>query len=83
MRRSSKLPKDPNQLAAEIIRLSTDEGGQHKNQLTSSSISAYLSKIGREGGLKGGKARAEKLSAKKRIQIAKKAAQIRWSKKPS
>lgn len=34
--------------------------------------------LGRLGGLKGGKARAAKLSAKKRREIAKKAAQARW-----
>jgi hypothetical protein len=34
--------------------------------------------LGRLGGLKGGKARAEKLSARKRSEIAKKAAQARW-----
>ena len=38
--------------------------------------------LGRLGGLKGGKARAEKLSAKKRSQIAKKAAKARWKTKP-
>ncbi|MGN6514976.1 MAG: RNA-binding protein, partial [Rhizomicrobium sp.] len=32
----------------------------------------------RKGGFKGGKARAEKLSAKKRAEIAKKAAAARW-----
>ena len=35
---------------------------------------------GRLGGEKGGKARAAKLSAKKRKAIAKKAAQARWGK---
>jgi hypothetical protein len=34
--------------------------------------------LGRQGGLKGGKARAKKLSAKKRSAIAKKAARARW-----
>ncbi len=34
--------------------------------------------LGRLGGLKGGKARAAKLSAKERREIAKKAAEIRW-----
>jgi hypothetical protein len=34
--------------------------------------------LGRLGGLKGGKARAAKLSANKRSQIAQKAAQSRW-----
>jgi len=38
--------------------------------------------LGRLGGLKGGTARAKKLSAKKRSQIAKKAAKTRWSKPP-
>jgi hypothetical protein len=37
--------------------------------------------LGRLGGQKGGKARAEKLSAKKRSAIAKKAAAVRWAKK--
>jgi hypothetical protein len=37
--------------------------------------------LGRLGGLKGGKARAEKLSANERKSIAKKAAAARWSKK--
>ena len=35
--------------------------------------------LGRLGGLKGGRARADKLSPRKRKQIAKKAAQARWS----
>jgi hypothetical protein len=35
---------------------------------------------GRKGGEVGGKARAEKLSAKRRKQIAKKAAKSRWNK---
>ena len=34
--------------------------------------------LGRKGGLKGGKARAEKLTPKRRSEIAKKAAKARW-----
>jgi len=34
--------------------------------------------LGRLGGLKGGRARAEKLSAKQRSRIASKAAEARW-----
>ncbi len=34
--------------------------------------------LGRKGGLKGGKARAEKLSPERRSEIAKKAALARW-----
>jgi hypothetical protein len=37
--------------------------------------------LGRLGGQKGGKARAEKLSAAKRKAIAKKAAKARWEKR--
>lgn len=34
--------------------------------------------LGRLGGLKGGKARAAKLSKKQRREIARRAAQVRW-----
>jgi len=36
--------------------------------------------LGRKGGLKGGKARAEKLSSTRCIEIAKEAARARWGK---
>jgi hypothetical protein len=36
--------------------------------------------LGRLGGQKGGRARAEKLSADERSKIARRAAQARWSK---
>jgi len=82
MRRSSKkLPTDPNQLAAEIVRLSTEESEASRSVSIPSAIAAYLSKIGRKGGLKGGKARAKALSAEKRTAIAKKAAKARWDTK--
>ncbi len=37
--------------------------------------------LGRLGGRKGGKARAEKLTAEQRKEIARKAAKARWDKK--
>ena len=37
--------------------------------------------VGRKGGLKGGKARAKKLSPRKRKAIAKKAARARWKRR--
>ena len=40
----------------------------------------YAASLGRLGGLKGGPARAEKLSAKQRREIAQKAARARWGK---
>jgi hypothetical protein len=80
MRRSSKpLPKDANKRALEIVRISTEESEEQPTER--SEISKYLAEIGRKGGLKGGKARAESLSAKKRSEIAKNAAKARWKKK--
>jgi hypothetical protein len=86
MRRSSKkLPKDPNKLAYEIVRLSTEEPEEKAIEpeppKERSPISEYLAEIGRKGGLKGGPARAKKLSVKQRKEIARKAALTRWSKK--
>jgi len=78
MIRSRKLPKDPNQRGAEIVRLATQEA---EEQPIRSPIQEYLAQIGRKGGLVGGKARAESMSARKRKQIAQKAAQSRWNRK--
>jgi len=76
---SSKRPKDPNLLAAGIVRLTTEE----EEAPPRNPISEYLASIGRKGGLRGGKARAKKLSAKQRQEIARKAAKSRWrSKRP-
>jgi hypothetical protein len=38
----------------------------------------YLKAIGARGGIKGGPARAKKLTATRRSEIAKKAARARW-----
>jgi hypothetical protein len=43
-------------------------------------VKAAAAVLGRLGGLKGGKARAKRLSAKRRSEIAKKAAKARWGK---
>ncbi len=40
----------------------------------------YLAKIGKKGGLKGGCARAEKMTAEERSASARKAVQARWAK---
>lgn len=42
-----------------------------------------MAKLGREGGLKGGKARAAALTPEQRKDIAKAAAATRWARKPS
>jgi hypothetical protein len=72
-----KRPRDLNELAAAIVGEATGEAPPAEESTKNPAAVA----LGRLGGLKGGKARAEKLSAKKRTAIAKKAAQARWSKK--
>lgn len=81
MKTSKKpLPKDPNRLAYEIVRMSTEEYPPEEPKPKRSDISEYLAEIGRKGGLKGGKARAAKLSSEERKEIASKAAKKRWKK---
>lgn len=69
-----KRPRDASQLAKWIVDEAT---GQHTAPVEQRNPAAVA--LGRLGGLRGGKARADKLSAKKRSAIAKKAAQARWS----
>jgi hypothetical protein len=78
MRRSSKL--DDAQNALRVVEEAIGEPLYHSTDTTRNPISAYLSKIGRKGGLKGGKARAAKLSPRKRKEIASQAAISRWAK---
>jgi len=63
---------DINQIAAatlaKLISHTESEGGKNPAAVA----------LGRAGGLKGGPARAKKLSAARRKKIAKKAAKARW-----
>jgi len=72
--RSSKLSRHSNQLAKLVVE--TTRGQKDTEPIPSKSPAAV--ELRRLGGLKGGKARAAKLSAKKRSQIARKAAAARW-----
>lgn len=73
----SQKPKHPdlNQLAASIVGQATREEKPKKGPEKDPAAVA----LGRKGGLKGGKARAEKLSSQRKKQIARKAAEARWS----
>ena len=77
-KRSSKKGIDTNRLAKSIVDEATMEELLQKAVEDGKNPAAVM--LGRLGGLKGGKARAVKLSAKKRSKIAKKAAKIRWQK---
>jgi hypothetical protein len=75
-----KRPRDISQLAASIVADATAEDKPEKLLSATSGKNPAAVALGRLGGLKGGKARAAKLSAKKRKEIAKKAAKARWTK---
>ncbi len=76
-KRSSKGRKDLNQLAASIVAQATDEEPKQPDQPEKNPAAVAL---GRLGGIKGGAARAAKLSPERRSEIAKKAAAKRWGK---
>jgi hypothetical protein len=69
-KRSSKKPRDVNELAASIVSEATADPDEGKNPAAVA--------LGRLGGQKGGKARAAKLTPEQRSEIAKKAAAARW-----
>ena len=70
----AKRPRDPNQLAKMIVDIATGE--------IDDTVSEAMKRPSpqRNGGLKGGKARAKKLNAERRSQIARTAARRRWKK---
>lgn len=72
-------PRDPNQLAHQIMLESTGQAPKFLPEEPPKNPHAVA--LGRLGGLKGGVARAAALSPKKRSQIATKAAKKRWGKK--
>lgn len=71
-----KTPRDINKLAALIVNQATNEDKPKEPEQPEKNKAAQ--ELGRLGGLKGGKARAEKLTADERSEIAKKAAKARW-----
>jgi hypothetical protein len=73
-----KRPTDINQRAKSIVDIAT---GETKDPLLNSDgKNPAAVALGKLGGKKGGKARAESLSAKRRSEIAKAAAKARWHK---
>jgi hypothetical protein len=76
--RSRKRPRDPNQLAKLMVDIATGEIAEVP-EFEGKNPAAVM--LGRLGGRKGGPARAEKLSAQERQEIAKAAAAARWGKK--
>lgn len=80
-KRSSRhrRPRDVNELAVRIVdEVASDEPAEEIPLLEKNPHAAAL---GRLGGRKGGPARAAKLSAARRSEIARKAAEARWKRR--
>jgi len=71
-----KRPRDPNQLAKLMVEIASGEV-EDTDTVDAKKDPAAVS-LGRKGGAKGGKARAEKLTPERRSEIARKAAAARW-----
>lgn len=71
-----KRPRDVNQLAKLIVDMSTGDAPPDPEPVKNPAAVA----LGKLGGAKGGPARAATLTAPRRSEIAKKAAQHRWGK---
>jgi hypothetical protein len=78
-KKPKRLPRDVNQLAKSIVDLATSEAAPEPETANDGKNPAAVA-LGRLGGLKGGKARAKKLSKKRLSESARKAARARWSK---
>ena len=78
MRKRSRKRRDFNEIAFDVVARAT---GQVPPAAPESPVVAAARVLGRLGGLKGGVARAAKLSKAERSKIAKKAARARWKKK--
>jgi hypothetical protein len=83
-KRSSKTPRDPNQLAAHLVALTTGDepplSAVEKVMSNDELRKQIMREMGRAGGLKGGKARAASMTPDRRKEIAQAAAAKRWKK---
>jgi len=80
MRNRSGKPKDLNQIAFAMVQAIT-AGEIPPEMKTPDGKNPFAVALGRKGGLKGGRARADSMTGKQRSESAKKAAQARWQTK--
>lgn len=81
MPRRSSTDRDFTVIARRVVEQAIREHLDGSPLLEEDCKNPHAVALGRMGGLKGGKARAEKLSARKRKQIAVMAANARWHRK--
>jgi len=77
-KRSRKPTRDENQAAYDAVQrvIALTEGAEQRAEKNPAAVA-----LGRKGGLKGGNARAAKLTKEQLIESARKAANARWSPK--
>lgn len=80
MTEARKRPRDPNELAKQLVDEATGAAPKHEPDAGKDAAAVAL---GRKGGLKGGKARAAKMTPEQRAEAARKAAAARWSSRRS
>ena len=76
-----KRPRDPAQLAKLVVDVATGEIEDREPTPEEQGKDPAAVSLGRRGGLKGGSARATRLSEKERREIASNAAKARWAAK--
>lgn len=81
-KRKKMLPRDVNARAHAIGEMATSEAAPEPETADDGKNPAAVA-LGRLGGLKGGKARAAKMSKKRLSEIGRKAARARWNRKPA
>jgi len=81
MAKTPSRPRDMNQLAKRIVDLSVGEATEDEPAVEREK-NPHAVALGRLGGQRGGKARAERLDPMKRSEIARVAARSRWNKRP-
>jgi hypothetical protein len=79
-KRSRKRSLDPNVAAFNIIQALSGEQPAKATAPPDEGKDPLAVELGRRGGLKGGKARAAKMTKAQRVASAKKAAAARWRK---
>jgi hypothetical protein len=74
--RSRKRSRDPNELGKQLVDEATGDAERYDPDAGKDPAAVAL---GRKGGLKGGRARADRLTPEQRSEAARKAARARWT----
>lgn len=79
-RKPPKRPTDPNEMAFQIVGEAT---GEIEPVDPDEGKDPAAVALGRKGGLKGGRARADRMTPEQRSEAARRAAEARWANRPS